>query len=44
MHLEKWEGPDGDKRQKMKVMGEQFQFLNLKRKNDDDEYDVSKAP
>ena len=45
LHLEKWEGPDGDKRQKMKVMGEQFQFLNLKRKkDDDDEYDVSKTP
>lgn len=46
LHLEKWEGPNGDKRQKMKVMGEQFQFLNLKRKptDKDDEYDVNNTP
>ena len=46
LHLEKWEGPNGDKRQKMKVMGEQFQFLNLKRKptDKDDEYDVNYTP
>ena len=30
LHLEKWETADGEKRQKMKVMGEQFQFINLK--------------
>ena len=43
LHLEKWEGPQGDKRQKVKVMGEQFQFLNLK-KHKDEKDDYSETP
>ena len=32
LSLEKWEGPEGDKRQKMKVVGESFQFVSSKDK------------
>ena len=27
LSVDKWEGPEGDKRQKMKVVGENFQFV-----------------
>ncbi len=43
LHLEKWKGPDGSSRQKLKVMGETFQFVSAK-KNKGNEGDYDETP
>lgn len=44
LHLEKWKGPDGGRRQKLKVMGESFQFVSTKDKDEGDEDDIGDYP
>ena len=44
LHLEKWKGPDGGRRQKLKVMGESFQFVSTKQQDESDEGDIGDYP
>ena len=36
VHLERWKSPEGEARQKMKIMGENFQFVSAGKKDEDD--------